>query len=157
MIVQRHYTLQPYNMMLLDRHPPLRFLLFVCFVFLGIPFGSVIVIWCLRQSHRKSLGLLVPRLLDDINVPYLVKNTPEMNRRVVTMSQRRHGGSHLGADDTHNFTNTQNGQTKQPKATESRSGNLFRRLERPGRVALPHLTTRGRSRRSHSPLFSPII
>lgn len=118
----------------------------------------MIVIWCLRQSQRKSLGLLVPRLLDDINVPYLVKNTPEMNRRVVTTSQRRHAGSHLGADYTHNFTNTQNGQKKkQPKATESRSGNLFPRLERPGRLALPHLTTRGRSRRSHSPLFSPII
>lgn len=85
----------------------------------------MVVIWCLRQSHRKSLGLLVPRLLDDINVPYLVKNTPEMNRRVVTTSQRRHGGSHLGAHCMHNFTNTQNGQTKQPRATESTSGNLF--------------------------------
>lgn len=30
------------------------------------------------KSQRKSLGLLVPRLLDDINVPSLVKNTPKI-------------------------------------------------------------------------------
>lgn len=84
MIVQRHYTWQPYNMMLFwysaagqSLPPPIG--LFVCFVFRGIPLGSVIVICCLRQSQRKSLGLLVPRLLDDINVPYLVKNTPKTN------------------------------------------------------------------------------
>lgn len=59
--------------------PLLCLVLFVCFVFRGIPLGSVIVICCLRQSHRKSLGLLVPRLLDDVNVPYLVKNTPKTN------------------------------------------------------------------------------
>lgn len=84
MIVQRHYTLQPNNMMLLwysasGRSPSRPSVVLFLFVFCGVPLGSGIVIWYLRQSQRKSLGLLVPRFLDDVNVPYLVRNTPKIS------------------------------------------------------------------------------
>lgn len=59
-IVQRHYTWQPYKKNMMQfRYSALDSVSPVPPFFLGVPLGSVIIIWFLRQSQKEESWIVV--------------------------------------------------------------------------------------------------